>query len=77
MKYTYDPFADALSIHVRNGRIAETREVTPYLNMDLDSKARIVAIEVLDAKKHFGKANLNRFSFSVFPYSKQEIRRLE
>ena len=76
MKYTYDPFVDALSIRIKSGRITETREVTPYLNIDLDGRGRILAIEVLDAKKHFGRINLQGVSFSVLPYSKREIRRL-
>jgi uncharacterized protein YuzE len=52
MKTIYDAKADALYVRFADARGVESEEVTDGLVLDFDADGRIVAIEVLDAKKH-------------------------
>jgi uncharacterized protein YuzE len=47
---THDPQADAVYIHVGDGKIERTAEAGPFI-YDLDSEGRIVGIEILSASK--------------------------
>ncbi len=80
MKYTYDPLADALLITFKKGKYNETREVTPYMNVDVDSKGNVLSVEILDAKKHAGptisKMNSRFPKFELAPYSKKQVLEL-
>ena len=52
MKTTYDPAADAFYARFAPDStvIAETREVAPNVNIDLDTKGELVGIEVLHVR---------------------------
>lgn len=76
MKYTYDPLVDAMSIRLRNGRIAETKEITPSVMVDVDKSGHLLAIEILGVKKQIKRGMLFSPQFSVIPYSKKKIREL-
>ncbi len=79
MKYTYDPLADALLITFKKGKYKETKEVAPYMNVDVDKKGDILSVEILDAKKHVGsdiKMKGGAAKFSVTPYSKRKVLEL-
>lgn len=52
MKTTYDPDADALYVRFADAAIVESEEVSEGVVLDLDADGRIVAIEVLDARRH-------------------------
>jgi uncharacterized protein YuzE len=47
-KYTYDPEANALYIHVRAAEIASQREYSADIILDLAFDGSLVGIEVLD-----------------------------
>jgi len=47
-KYTYDPEANALYIHVRADKIASQREYSQDIIVDLAFDGSVVGIEVLD-----------------------------
>ena len=51
MKTRYDPEADALDLRFADTPAGESEEVRPGIVFDLDSKDRIVAIEILDASE--------------------------
>ena len=79
MKYNYDPLVDALLITFKKGRYKETKEVTPYMNVDIDAKGNVLSVEILDAKKHVGSTinkKENGATFSVTPYSKRKVLEL-
>ena len=52
MRTTYDAKADALYVRFAETPLVESEEVSDGIVLDFDADGRIVAIEVLDAKKH-------------------------
>ena len=60
MKISYDPEADAIYIHFRsNGEtVAETREVTEDILVDVDDKENIMGLEILFASQQIPAAEL-------------------
>lgn len=59
MKWTYDPAVDALTILFLPGRhSARTVELGSGMLCDFDRKGHPVAIEILDASRHFPSREL-------------------
>ena len=52
MKTIYDRDADALYLRFADATIVESEEVTDGVVLDFDAEGRIVAIEVLEARRH-------------------------
>ncbi|OGE83772.1 MAG: hypothetical protein A2846_04775 [Candidatus Doudnabacteria bacterium RIFCSPHIGHO2_01_FULL_49_9] len=57
MKISYDPYADALSITFKEGKVKKTVEIAPEINLDMDAKSKPLYLEILGAKEKLGKAN--------------------
>lgn len=51
MKLKYDPKVDALYVRFGAGSVAESEEVSPGIVLDFDAEGRIVALEILDARR--------------------------
>ena len=51
MKTLYDPEADALYVRFADAEIVESETVAPGIILDFDGDGRIVALEVLDARR--------------------------
>lgn len=51
MKTSYDPKADALYVRFVEAPIVESEEVSSGVVLDFDAEGRIVAIEVLNARR--------------------------
>lgn len=49
MDVKYDTLADAVYLKVGTGKVSKTLEMQDRLNIDLDSKGRILGIEILEA----------------------------
>ncbi len=47
----YDPSTDALYIVTREGEEEEFVEISPGVNVELDSKGKVIGIEILNASK--------------------------
>ena len=47
----YDPSTDALYIVTREGEEEEFVEISPGVNVELDSEGRVIGIEILNASK--------------------------
>lgn len=47
----YDPSTDALYIVTREGEEEEFVEISPGVNVELDSEGRLIGIEILNASK--------------------------
>jgi len=47
----YDPSTDALYIVTREGQEEEFVEISPGVNVELDSEGRVIGIEILNASK--------------------------
>jgi uncharacterized protein YuzE len=52
MKTIYDPDADALYVRFADAAVVESEEVSEGVVLDCDAEGRIVAIEVLEARRH-------------------------
>lgn len=52
MKTRYDADADALYLRFADATVVDSEEVAPGIVLDFDAEGRIVAVEVLDAKRH-------------------------
>ena len=52
MKTIYDPEADALYVRFAEAAVVESEQVSEGVVLDFDAEGRIVAIEVLDARRH-------------------------
>jgi uncharacterized protein YuzE len=52
MKTTYDPQSDALYVRFAEAPVAESEEVADGVVIDFDESGRIVAFELLEARKH-------------------------
>jgi len=52
MRLHYDQANDAFYLRLRDARIIESEEVHPGVILDVDEHGRIVAIEILDLRKH-------------------------
>ncbi|MBI3702730.1 MAG: DUF2283 domain-containing protein [Rhizobiales bacterium] len=52
MKTTYDAEADALYVRFADSPVIESEEVADGVVLDFDAEGRIVAFELLDARKH-------------------------
>jgi len=52
MKTIYDSEADALYVRFADASVFESEEVADGVVLDFDAEGRIVAIELLDARKH-------------------------
>lgn len=48
-KVTHDPEADAAYIRIREGQVAETRDLGNNTLLDIDSDGNALGIELLDA----------------------------
>lgn len=51
MKLEYDPEADAVYVRFSAGEIVESEEVSPGVILDYDAQGRILALELLDARR--------------------------
>ena len=47
----YDPSTDSLYVVTREGEEEEFVEISPGINVELDSKGRVIGIEILNASK--------------------------
>ena len=47
----YDPTIDALYVVTREGEEEEFVEISPGVNVELDSEGRVIGIEILNASK--------------------------
>ena len=50
----YDPSTDALHVITREGEEEEFVEISPGINVELDSEGRVIGIEILNASRALG-----------------------
>ncbi len=49
----YDPSSDVLYVVTREGEEEEFIEISPGVNVELDSEGRVIGIEILNASEAF------------------------
>ncbi len=74
MKITYDPYADAINITFQEGKVSETLEIAPEINLDLDKKGHPLYLEIIGAREKLGKSNAEEISIkSLMPSLKNHL----
>ena len=65
MKLYYDPDVDALYLRLADVTVTDSEEVRPGVVLDFDDQDRVVAVEILNIKKHFPNADVKRLQLEV------------
>ncbi|MBI4504383.1 MAG: DUF2283 domain-containing protein [Chloroflexi bacterium] len=74
MRITYDRYADALYVLLRDGVKARRGvEVVEGVTVDLDADGAIVGFEVLEARARLGDAALSTISIEALPEPEEII----
>ena len=64
MKVIYDKETDSLSIVLREGKVAESDEVSEGLTFDYDKSGRLLSLELLDASDHVNQPRAVEFALA-------------
>lgn len=65
MRIDYDPQADALYISLKDGKVADTLEVTPNIFVDVDELGAPLGIELLFVTRHFAAEDIMSVTFNI------------
>lgn len=74
MKIIFDPYADSIHITFRKGKVDETIEIAPEVNLDVDEKKRPLYLEIIGAREKLGKVNAEEFLMKTVVPKKQNLR---
>ena len=66
MEITYDSKADALNITFKKGKVAETVEIAPEINLDLDKEKKPLYLEIIGASEKIGKQRVSEILMRNF-----------
>ena len=64
MKVIYDRETDSLSIILREGKVAESDEVSEGLIFDYDKNGRLLSLELLDASEQVNQPRAVEFALA-------------
>ena len=65
MEITFDKSADALYIAFRKGKFAKNKKVDADTILDLDSKGKLLGLEVLNASKRLTLKSMNDLKVEI------------
>lgn len=65
MQIDYDPEADAIYIHLRDGEVDHTVESSKYIYVDVDSEGLPLGLEILFATNVLGTSDMTSITFNV------------
>jgi len=66
MKITYSPDADVLTIQLRQGKPADSRDITEGIIVHVSAKGQPLEIEILDASKVIQKKDIEVSMTALF-----------
>ena len=58
MRMRYDPEVDILYIRLREGKIAESDEITPEIIADYAADGKLMGLEILEASEILGRKQM-------------------
>lgn len=64
MKISYDPKVDAMYIRFKSGKYDHTKKVTDDILVDVTKEGKVLGLEILAAKKQFGKIEPEKIVFT-------------
>ena len=70
MKIIYDPYADALNITFKAGKVKKTLEIAPEIILVVDAKSRPLHLEILGVKEKLGKENAEEITMRNLVFDK-------
>ena len=65
MKITYDPDVDAMNIQFQKGNYDISKEVADGIIVDYSKDGRVMAIEILDAKKRMPIKSIKSITIGI------------
>lgn len=65
MQIDYDPEADAIYVHLRNGEVDDTLEVGKYIFVDVDSEGLPLGLEILFAGRTLGQQDFTQVTVNI------------
>jgi uncharacterized protein YuzE len=65
MQIDYDPEADAIYVHLRDGEVDDTLEAGRYVFVDVDSEGMPLGLEILFAGRTLGQKDRTSVTFSI------------
>ena len=74
MKVIFDPYADAINITFREGKVDRTLEIAPEIILDLDKKGNPLYLEIVGASEKLGKESVEEFLMKTMIPRKQASR---
>jgi len=63
MRIIYDPLADAVSITIKKGKVAKTKEIDDNTILDYDKKGNVIGVELLFVKERIPSASVSEITF--------------
>lgn len=60
MKIYYETEVDAVNIEFNKGAVAETKELSPEVLLDVDKKGTPLSLEILGASKRYPQLDLGK-----------------
>jgi len=76
MKIIYDPYADAISITFKKGKVKKTLEIAPEILLDIDAKSKPLYLEILGASEKLGKKSTEEISMKNILFKKGKMKSL-
>ncbi len=75
MKIEYDKEADAVYVYLseKQQKIASSREIEAGVILDLNTKRKLLGIEILDVSKRFKEADLFQFAVKQIDHTKVAV----
>ena len=67
MQIDYDPEADAIYIHLRDGEVDHTIESSKYIYVDVDANNVPLGLEILFARRVLGARDVTSITINVAP----------
>jgi len=71
MKVIYDPYADAINITFKEGKVKKTLEIAPEILLDVDAKSHPLHMEIVGAKEKLGKKGTEEISLKSIAFSRK------
>jgi uncharacterized protein YuzE len=67
LKIVYSPDADVLTIHLRDGKLSDCRDIAEGIIVHFSAKGQPLEIEILDASKVVQKKDVEVSMEALFP----------
>lgn len=74
MKLYYDTEVDAVDIEFKKGAVAETKELSPEVLLDVDRKGTPLSLEILGASKRYPQIDFGKLLVDLPKVRREKAR---